>query len=833
MLRQIVTLTVFFLGLSVAATAATIHVPGDQPTIQAGIDAAMDSDTVLVADGIYTGDGNRDIELKGKSITVRSDHGPDSCIIDVQGSESDLHRAFIIQDDESVDTVIEGFTIRNGYLLSSQGSAIACFESSPTIRGNELIDNHCEGFGGAIYCHRSSALIRGNRFEGNEATYYGGGITLSNSDAVVHGNTLTGNGYFAILCLNSSGSEAEPVISNNVITGNTGGIYCKDCSPLIEGNSITGNESEDSAGGIQALGACAPTICDNDISGNRGTNGGGISLPYGNVIGNRITDNVATGMGGGIHIWGHSALFDILVRDNLISGNQALGVGLFDGGGGIVVLYGDSRLENNLIIGNRASGDGGGVRVLGDNVLFLGNTIVWNASGGQGGAIQIFSGDSVMRNSILYFNTPDQVSLSEDASLTITYSSVQNGYPGTGIISDDPLFVEGPGGQYFLSQLGAGQDVQSPCVDAGDPSSGPVQGTTRTDGLPDIGVVDMGFHYGSGVRLVTGPGAAPANPPEVRLFPLFAGAAPDESFPAYGATGFGVNVTVADLAGNDRDVILTGAGPGEVYGPHVRGFQPDGTPLPGLSFLAYGTNRFGVNVAGGDLEGDGMDEVVTGAGPGAEFGPHVRAWCYDGSSVAPMPGVSFLAYGTPKWGVNVSCGDIDSDGYDEIVTGAGPGAVYGPHVRGWNVDGGTAAAIPGVNFFAYGTLKFGVNVTCGDVDGDGIEEIVTGAGPGAVFAPHVRGWDYDGSSITPLPGLSFFAWNDVRFGATVFAGADLNGDGWNEIVVGCGPDPEAGTEVKVFEYDGTGVTLWFSLEAFEGLAYGTNVAAGSFYAEAF
>ncbi len=134
----------------------------------------------------------------------------------------------------------------------------------------------------------------------------------------------------------------------------------------------------------------------------------------------------------------------------------------------------------------------------------------------------------------------------------------------------------------------------------------------------------------------------------------------------------------------------------------------------------------------------------------------------------------------------------------------------------------------GVSFFAYGTLKFGVNVTCGDVDGDGIDEIVTGAGPGAVFAPHVRGWNYDGSSITPLPGLSFFAWDDMRFGANVFAGTDLNGDGRAELVVGCGPDPDAGSEVKVYEYDGSSVALWFSLEAFPGMTHGANVAAGRF-----
>ena len=70
--------------------------------------------------------------------------------------------------------------------------------------------------------------------------------------------------------------------------------------------------------------------------------------------------------------------------------------------------------------------------------------------------------------------------------------------------------------------------------------------------------------------------------------------------------------------------------------------------------------------------------------------------------------LSFIGYKKiQKTGVNVAAGDIDGDGFAEIVTGAGPGAVFGPHVRGWNVDGGAAASIPGLSFFAYGTIKYG------------------------------------------------------------------------------------------------------------------------------
>jgi hypothetical protein len=332
-------------------------------------------------------------------------------------------------------------------------------------------------------------------------------------------------------------------------------------------------------------------------------------------------------------------------------------------------------------------------------------------------------------------------------------------------------------------------------------------------------------------KVVVGPGPAGTNPPLVRVYPAAQDAVYGFEFNAYGAPSYGVNVCCGNLDQDEADEIITGAGPGQIYGPHVRGFEIDGAPLPNLSFLAYGTNRWGVNVAAGDIDGDGIDEIITGAGPGEVFGPHVRAFAYDGETgVTPVGGVSYFAYGTPKWGVNVAAGDIDSDGFDEIVTGAGPGAVYGPHVRGWNVDGGDTQAIPQVSFLAYGTNNYGVNVTCGDLDGDGLDEIVTGAGPGAVFGSHVRCWNYDGTKVTSMPGGSFFAWppDIARYGVHVSSGADMDGDGRDELLTGGGPDPASGTPVKVFTYDGSAVNLWFSLMAFPELGQGVNVAAGTF-----
>jgi len=333
--------------------------------------------------------------------------------------------------------------------------------------------------------------------------------------------------------------------------------------------------------------------------------------------------------------------------------------------------------------------------------------------------------------------------------------------------------------------------------------------------------------------LITGPGPGQANPPLVRLFlPANPGSALRE-WEAYGVSMYGVNVTHGNVASTESDEIITGAGPGDVFGPHVRSFCVSGAPTPGASFLAYGTNKFGVNVAAGDLDGDGWDEIVTGAGPGAVFGPHVRGWNVDDGTAATIPGISYFAYGTLKFGVNVACGDVDGDGFDEIITGAGPGAVFGPHVRGWNVDGGAASAIAGISYFAYGTLKFGVNVACGDVDGDGIDEIVSGAGPGQVFAAHVRGWNYDGSALAAMDGINMLAYPaDWRYGARV-AAMDLDGDGDADILTVPGPDPDRAAQVRAWEIDGgavSGILDDIDFGAYDDLdlAYGGIAAAGRF-----
>ncbi len=793
-----------FMVLPVFGMAATIHVPGDQPTIQAGIDAATDGDTVLVAPDTYV----ENINFLGKAITVTSELGPEVTIIDGSSPEDpDFGSVVTFWNDEGRDSILEGFTLTGGsgnYMSEGDqyfGGGISVAGSSPAVTGNIITGNTVTGSGGGIDCFDpGSPLIADNTISENHAEGGYGGVRIKKSDAIVRKNT----------------------ISRNTSVVGPGGIGVHNAIAIIADNTVSDNSALNGGyGGISVFNAFA-VIADNTVSGNQASFGGGIYVigdstgyPPTTLTGNVVANNNADTDGGGIYLFGTTTA----VLNNLVIGNNAIsgrGAGIW------VTANSDVLIANTTVTGNTANNSGGGIGATNSTITVV-DSILWGNSAAAG----------------------KEMYLMLSSTATISYCDVDGGQGsvrirpgctldwGTGMIDADPLF-EGEGDEAFcLSQIAAGQATDSPCVDTGDPASEMIWGATRSDSVQDAGIIDMGYHYPGLERLVVGPGPAYNNPPLVRVVYPQQDAGYEYEFSAYGPTHYGVNVTCGDVNGDDIDEIITGAGPGDIYGPHVRGFYVDSTPLTGLSFFAYGTLRYGVNVAAGDLDADGFDEIITGAGPGAVFGPHVRGWNYDGSgTVTSIPGVSYFAYGTPKWGVNVSAGDIDGDGYDEIVTGAGPGAVYGPHVRGWNVDGGAATSIPGVSFFAYGTLKYGVNVTCGDVDGDGIDEIITGPGPGAVFAPHVRGWNYDGSSVTPLPGLSFFAWpaEDIRYGANVFAGVDLDGDGRDEIVVGCGPDPDpdVGTPVKVFRYRDTGVAEWFSLEAFPGMTQGANVAAGRF-----
>lgn len=213
----------------------------------------------------------------------------------------------------------------------------------------------------------------------------------------------------------------------------------------------------------------------------------------------------------------------------------------------------------------------------------------------------------------------------------------------------------------------------------------------------------------------------------------------------------------------EREMIVAGESRVDIY-------EADGSLQ--ASFYPYtSTYQMGVNISVGDLESDGTTEIVTGTEDGG--GPQIRIYNADGVLIHP----GFFAYDTAfRGGVNVSIGDLNNDGWNEIIAGAGVGG--GPHIRVFNKDG--RVINPG--FFAYDTaFRGGVNVATGDLDGDGDDEIITGAGEGG--GPQIRVFSKEGLLLNP----GFFAYDESgRNGVEVSAG-DLDGDGRDEII-GIGSD---------------------------------------------
>jgi len=157
-------------------------------SIQKAINFALDTEEIVVLPGIYTGEGNRDIDFGGKILTVRSLSGPAACVIDCQG----LGRSFNLHSGEGRDSLLEGFTIING--KSDSGGAISFMnKSSPTIRNCIFSNNIATAVGGAVNNAEGAAALINCTFHTNKDLLGGGAISNFSNGMVITNCILMGN----------------------------------------------------------------------------------------------------------------------------------------------------------------------------------------------------------------------------------------------------------------------------------------------------------------------------------------------------------------------------------------------------------------------------------------------------------------------------------------------------------------------------------------------------------------------------------------------------------------------------------------------------------------
>jgi hypothetical protein len=221
---------------------------GDFPTIQAAIDACVDGDIVELTDGTFTGDGNRDMDYLGKTITIQSQNGnPEICVIDCEGIETDPHRGFCFQSGEQAESVLMGVTIQGGWTIYPElGGAVRCVgDCSPSICSCIFTGNTGAAVGCGIGCSPSldACLFAGNAGLFGAAIYGDRcAFTISHCDFIenaadaggaVFAYAVTAEITGCTFLRNTAGSAAA------VIFQDESEVYVGDC--LFEGNVVIEN----------------------------------------------------------------------------------------------------------------------------------------------------------------------------------------------------------------------------------------------------------------------------------------------------------------------------------------------------------------------------------------------------------------------------------------------------------------------------------------------------------------------------------------------------------------------------------------------------------------
>ena len=407
------------------------------------------------------------------------------------------------------------------------------------------------------YCELSYGIS--SRFIQHEDFTHGGGLFLKNSSKLIIKNCFISHNRTADVQgadgnNGSVGIQAEP--GGDAYAGNGGAVCCLESVPIIIDNTFYYNTTGDARGGRggngQDYGGSGIIYGGDGAAGGAGHagKGGAIYLFDSDavIINNLFSHNsTGSGFGGRGGDGGYALVYGF---GETYGGDGGDGGCSYGGDGGAIfiecsyaVIYNNLITDNNS--GNGFGGDGGvggdaypawwssggrggdggngyggsGFAIMGNNTAagiiqnctFADHITISSGMGGSGGAGGSGSypgspgnqGSGFTSENVIYSDAMQMISsIVWDNAVTsivvfngVGYSCIQGGYPGTGNIALNPYFASSTAGDYFLSQIAAGQTIQSSCVDAGDPASELIAGTTRTDSVFDEGILDMGYHY--------------------------------------------------------------------------------------------------------------------------------------------------------------------------------------------------------------------------------------------------------------------------------------------------------------------------------------------------
>ncbi len=777
-------------------------VNGCYATFAGALAAASTGQIIGVATGTYTENvviTNKTVTLEGGWDINFNDLNPVANVATIQ--PADVTLAVVTIEGDSLDTAlyaptIDGFTI-TGAVSTNHGGGLRIRNSNAIVQNNIITGNQAFLYGGGVWVQNGAPQFKNNQITNNTVTpsgaTFGGGIELENTTATLVGNTISGNtvaattGYGGGVAVEGGG----PVkLISNTINGNTGsqgsgyggGVSIRSATATVNSNIIQNNigganNAASNGGGIYVTGSGSTslTMNDNTISGN--------------IVG---AENpvVTPSFGGGVYI--NMGTGQVSLSGNIIANNQAavVGTGSATGwGGGLAIVSSTVFMHGGTITGNSVkSGDGCGIYADSSTIkfnvvaiqdnnclgLYLSATpytlndalVTGNTTGGlKAVTFSATASPGVLINNTFVGNNTGE-GINTDSALTFVNNIITRYSTGVKVGATAPVSRNN---DFFNNTT----DASGFSKDASDVASDPLF-TSSSD-----------FHLTSSSPLLDAGTHGPI---------------PDATSPGQNA-----NLPDADMDGESRAMI----GPSGLYKVDIGADEFGGnTPRPqrivnldsgaaGLAVIGPGgvdanasdNDWIGYSVLGGDFNGDAKTDLVFAAEDWvADFNnaPHSTGRLFGllntglrktgtidlSSSTADLTVDSEM--NLQHVGSALTGGDLNGDGKTDLIAGsyqddgAGGGAVWPSVFAFWGSssltgtrllkDGGNEADFtlraPGQDFFAFASKNA---LTTGDLNGDGIADLVVGdgladhgatIGTGAVFVI------FGGSGLTGLHDLN-------------------------------------------------------------------------------